>query len=175
MKTGFQPCARSRFSTSPAGRTAAFTLIEIMLVIGILAIVMGMAIPPIYRGLSKEPMRRTIVGLQDAFLDARGAAILEGKTTSVTFHPADHTFGLEGAKARPRPGGEPGGKIPDAVFVEMIEINLMSFMEAKEAKVRFFADGTCDEFTLVLHSDKGEWRKITLEPTTGIMSVGDVR
>lgn len=162
-----------RFQT---GRSAwAFTLIEIMLVIGILAIVMAMAIPPIYRGLSKEPMRRTIVGLQDAFLDARAAAILEGKTTAVVFHPGERTFGLEGAKARQRPGGEASGIIPEAVLVEMIEINLMSFMEAPTAKVRFFPDGTCDEFILVLHSDKGEWRKITLESTTGIMSAGDVR
>jgi prepilin-type N-terminal cleavage/methylation domain-containing protein len=153
----------------------AFTLIEIMLVIGILAIVMAMAVPPIYRGLSKEPMRRTIVGLQDAFLDARGAAIIDGKTTAVVFHPGDGTFGLEGAKARKRPGGEQGGKIPEEIMVEMIEINLMSFMEANAAKVRFFPDGTCDEFTLVLHSTKGEWRKVTLEPTTCIMSVGDVR
>jgi len=146
-----------------------------MLVIGILAIVMGMAVPPIYRGLSKEPMRRTIVGLQDAFMDARAAAILEGKTTAVVFHPADSTFGLEGAKVRQRPGGDAGGKIPEEVMVEMIEINLMSFMQADTAKVRFFPDGTCDEFTFVLHSTKGEWRKITLEPTTCIMSVGDVR
>ena len=108
-----------RLLTSAATGTAAFTLIEIMLVIGILAIIMGMAIPPIYRGLSKEPMRRTIVGLQDAFLDARGAAILGGKTTSVVFHPDERTFGLEGATARQRPGGEQGGKIPEAILVEI--------------------------------------------------------
>lgn len=156
-------------------RPPGFTLIEIMLVIGILAIVMGMAVPPIYRGLSKEPMRRTIVGLQDAFMDARGAAIIEGKTTAVVFHPGDGTFGLEGAKARQRPGGEKGGVIPEEILVEMIEINLMSFMQAEQARVRFFPDGTCDEFTLVLHSLKGDWRKVTLEPTTCIMTVGDVR
>ncbi len=164
---------KRRCPSSPALR--GFTLIEIMLTIGIVAIVMAMAVPPIYRGLSKEPMRRTIVGLQDAFLDARGAAILEGRTTAVVFHPEDGTFALEGARARQRPGGEKGGIIPDTIMVEMIEINLMSYMEANSARVRFFPDGTCDEFTLVLHSTKGEWRKITLDPITSIMTAGDVR
>ena len=158
-----------------ATRARAFTLIEIMLVMGILAIAMATAIPPLYRGLSKEPMRKTLVGLQDAFTAARAGAILDGKTTHVVFHPGERTFVVEGAKVSARPGGEPSGTIPDAILVEMLEINLMTFMQAKEAKARFFPDGTCDEFTLVLHSDKGEWRKVTLEPTTGIMTVGDVR
>src|SRR5882762_922193 len=71
-----------RFGASPA-----FTLMEIMLVIGILAIVMAMAIPPIYRGMSKEPMRAAVSGVMDACTAARAAAILQGKTVGVVFHP----------------------------------------------------------------------------------------
>jgi hypothetical protein len=37
--------------------------------------------------------------------------------------------------------------------------------------VRFFPNGTCDEMTLVLRSDKNEWRTISLEVTTGLASV----
>jgi hypothetical protein len=40
--------------------------------------------------------------------------------------------------------------------------------------VRFFANGTSDEMTLVL-SSAGEYRKITLEVTTALASVGNVR
>jgi hypothetical protein len=40
--------------------------------------------------------------------------------------------------------------------------------------VRFFANGTSDEMTLVLSSG-GEYRKITLEVTTALASVGNVR
>jgi len=51
---------------------------------------------------------------------------------------------------------------------------LTEYKDADTAKVRFFPNGTCDEMTLILHSDKGEWMKITLEITTGLTSVGPV-
>jgi prepilin-type N-terminal cleavage/methylation domain-containing protein len=153
----------------------AFTLIEIMLVVGILAIVMAMAAPPIYRGIQKEPLRKTLVALQEAFRDAREAAIINGKVAKVVFHPLDRTFAAEGVSAGRTAGAREPGVIPDSIGVEMLDINLREFREADVAEVRFFPNGTCDEFTLILHSDRGEWRKITLESTTGIYEVGDVR
>jgi len=153
----------------------AFTLIEIMLVVGILAIVMAMAIPPIYRGLSKEPMRQAITGVMDACTAARGAAIMEGKTVAVVFHPQQHTFAAEGGSVSAKPGASLSGRISDSIGIEMLDVNLTEFRDTDMAKVRFFANGTCDEFTLILHSDKGEWLKMTLEPTTGILTTGDVR
>ena len=57
----------------------------------------------------------------------------------------------------------------------MLDVNLMDQMEAPEARVRFFPNGTCDEFTLVLRSEKGEMRKITLESTTGLWDVEVLR
>jgi hypothetical protein len=53
-------------------------------------------------------------------------------------------------------------------------INNFDYTESDEARVRFFANGTSDEMTLVL-SDAGEYRKITLEVTTALASVGSVR
>jgi len=153
----------------------AFTLIEIMLVIGILAIVMAMAIPPIYRGMSKEPMRQAVSGVMDACTAARGAAILEGKTVAVVFHPQTHTFAAEGGSVSQKPGASLSGQISDSIGIEMLDVNLLEYREAEVARVRFFPNGTCDEFTLILHSDKGEWRKLSMEPTTGIITMSDVR
>jgi hypothetical protein len=39
--------------------------------------------------------------------------------------------------------------------------------------VRFYPNGTCDELTLILASDKGEWKKITTEVTTGIVTASE--
>ncbi len=39
-----------------------------------------------------------------------------------------------------------------------------------EARVRFFPNGTSDEMTLIMHSGD-QYRKITLEVTTGLASV----
>jgi hypothetical protein len=37
--------------------------------------------------------------------------------------------------------------------------------------LKFYPNGTCDEFTLVLHGENDEWRKITLEVVTGLPDV----
>lgn len=155
--------------------SSAFTLIEIMLVVGILAIVLGMAVPPLYRGMSKEPMRQAVSGVMDACTAARSAAILEGKTVAVVFHPQTRTFAAESGSLSQKPGASSSGQISDSIGIEMLDVNMMEYREAEVARVRFFANGTCDEFTLILQSDKGEYRKLSMEPTTGIITISDLR
>jgi len=53
-------------------------------------------------------------------------------------------------------------------------VNLKDQMEADEAHVRFYPNGTSDEFTIVLES-KGEIRKISLECVTGLPAVQVIR
>jgi hypothetical protein len=60
------------------------------------------------------------------------------------------------------------------VVIEGLGINNFDYTDSDEARVRFFANGTSDEMTLVLSSG-GEYRKITLEVTTALASVGNVR
>ena len=154
---------------------SAFTLMEMMLVIGILAIVMAMSIPPIYRGMSKEPMRQAVSGVMDACTAARAQAILQGKTTAVVFHPQERTYAAEGGTPGARPGASLSGQFQDSILIEMLDVNLMDRREAEVAKVRFFPNGTSDEFTLILQSDKGEYRRLELESTTGILSFKELR
>ena len=60
------------------------------------------------------------------------------------------------------------------LLIEMLDVNLQ---ERKKFRHRdgsgFFPNGTSDEMTLVLRSDKNEWRKISLEITTALASVSD--
>ena len=63
--------------------------------------------------------------------------------------------------------------LPEGVEFAMLDINMMDFGAAETARVRFFPNGTSDEMTVVLH-DHDDWRKITLEFSTGIASVSDV-
>ena len=157
-------------------RGAAFTLMEIMLVVGILAIVMAMGAPSFISAVRKEPMRKALLGVKDACDNARAQAILQGKTVRLVFHPLEGTFAVEGAAAAAQGQGTGmSGSIADSIIIEMLDVNLMEFRDAEQAPVRFFANGTTDEFTLILHSDRNEWRKLTLESTTGLIMVGDVR
>jgi len=171
-------------STGPNGGLAVrlnlqqgFTLIEIVLVVGIIGITLGMGAPSFYRAIKREPMRRALVGVADACDMARTQAILHGRTVSVVFDPIEGRYSVEGGAGLkgPRPDSAASGQIDDSIGIEMLDVNLIEYREAEAAKVRFFANGTCDEFTLILHSDRNEWRKLTVEPTTGIVSVGDVR
>jgi prepilin-type N-terminal cleavage/methylation domain-containing protein len=143
---------------------AAFTLIEIMIVVGIIGLMAAIGVPSILQSLQKEGMRKAVNDVVDVCNDARAHAILSGQTTEVTFHPADKTFGSSGGKS---------ATLPDGIDFAMLDINLQDRSQWDAAPVRFFPNGTCDEMTIVLHSPD-DWRKITLEFSTAIPTVSDV-
>lgn len=59
-------------------------------------------------------------------------------------------------------------KIPDDVTLEPF-VNGTDLIEGGEAEVKFYADGTCDEFFLkMMHFTSGENRLLWLEVTTGL-------
>jgi hypothetical protein len=63
--------------------------------------------------------------------------------------------------------------LPAGVEFAMLDINLQDYGASEWARVFFYPDGTGDEMTLVLHSSD-DWRKITLEFSTGLATVSDV-
>ncbi|MCX6895731.1 MAG: type II secretion system protein [Verrucomicrobia bacterium] len=166
---------------------AAFTLIEVMVVVAVMGLVMAMGIPSIVGAMKKEGLRKAVNDVVEGCAKARAAAILGGGVAELRFHPEGRRIevggGSEPAKAEngepaPAPvvaGGGFSAQLPDNVAVEMWDVNLTEFKDAEVARVKFYPNGMCDEMTVILRSDKGEWRKITLEVTTGRTSVGDVR
>lgn len=142
----------------------AFTLIELMIVVGIIGLIAAMGVPSILQSLQKEGMRKAVSDMVDVCNDARAHAILSGQNTDVTFHPADKSFTSSGGKSATLPAG---------VDFAMLDINQMDFSQSDVSRVRFFPNGTCDEMTVVLHS-ADDWRKITLEFSTSIATVSAV-
>src|SRR5438046_5050138 len=70
----------------------AFTLIELMVVVAIMAIVMTIAIPTIYQQLHPESMRKAVSDVMEACSHARARAILEGVQTDLVIRPGDRQF-----------------------------------------------------------------------------------
>jgi prepilin-type N-terminal cleavage/methylation domain-containing protein len=158
----------------------AFTLIEIMVVVAIFGIVLTMGVPSIYRVFHKESLRTAVNDIVNACNKTRAQAILRGEKTELRLHPREQGLGLGGAGAPSRAEGgaglpgSPAGR-SDRISLEMLDVNFIEYKEAEEARVRFYANGTCDELTIVLRSDQNEYRKISLECSTGLATVETIR
>jgi prepilin-type N-terminal cleavage/methylation domain-containing protein len=185
--------------TRPGGR--GFTLVEIMVVVGILAIVLALGAPPFIQRLKKEPLRQAISDLQDGLDHARAQAILQGVTTEFVLNSTSGAMSVRpaperdattpGAMAEPTAsaetpfatttGTDAGASMPPfsarlhpEIRPELVELNLQSQMQAEEVRVRFHPNGTSDDFTIVLRY-RGEMRKVFLDPVTALANLEVLR
>lgn len=148
----------------------AFTLIEIMMVIGLIAIMFTVAIPAFARAHNQRPMKVATEKLMELLNTARAQAIVRGVTVELQMRPQDHTF-----EVVPLGGGGSGAmqkrglfhfQLPDEIGIELLAVNFELLKEADLAVARFYANGTCEEFTVVIRSLEGEYRKLTVDPIT---------
>jgi len=167
-------------------RRSGFTLIELMIVIAIMAIVMTMGLPAIYRIWHKEALVNTVKEITDVLDNARSLAILKGNVTEVVFHARDGTYELAAGEggtsvsrgedlpadfsATPRASSGRSGQFPEEIAVAQLKVNGVSCMDFEVARVRFYPNGTCDELRLILlRPTTGDSRGIFLEVTTGLV------
>jgi len=158
----------------------AFTLIELMMVVAIVGLMMATGVPAILSVTREAPMRKAVNDVMEICSHARSQAILQGQTMTVVFHPRLRQVALSGGAGASAPSTRVGhapvnaAEFDPSVVIEGLGINNFDYTDSDEARVRFFSNGTSDEMTLVL-SSAGEYRKITLEVTTALVSVGSVR
>jgi prepilin-type N-terminal cleavage/methylation domain-containing protein len=179
--------ARNETRNTKHAARAGFTLIEIMVVVGIMAIVMTMSVPIVYKTWHKEALTKAVTDIVEVLSTARARAILKSTKTEVIFHPKEGRLEVSGAGGS-KPSDYSGGgmvevnmagssssgtsaQLSNRVQFEMLDVNLTEYRDADEAKVRFYPDGRCDELTIILLSDGGERREISLELTTSLANV----
>lgn len=172
---------------------AGFTLIEIMVVIGILAIVLAMGVPPLVRSLQKDSLRQAVSDIEEACGKARAQAILRGVPTELIIRAADGQLTVaptpETRAGQTAAGGDSTEQPADSfvpqspvfsahlredIAITLFYVNLKDQMEAEESRVHFYPNGTSDEFTIVLQTGGGV-RKISLECVTGLANVEVLR
>jgi prepilin-type N-terminal cleavage/methylation domain-containing protein len=164
-----------------------FTLIELMVVIAIMGILLAMGIPSIYRVLHKEPLAKVVDDVRNVCLTARQQAIMQGRMAEIVFHAEDGRLDIAGgASGRAEDENNDAGRmnepaasnsgrsaqLPKEIGIAMLKVNGISYMEAEEARIRFYPNGTCDELRLILlRPEDGHSRGLFLEVTTGLPDI----
>lgn len=167
-------------------RMRGFTLVEIMVVVGIMAMVLGIGLPAVFYSFKKDPMRQGVDDVIEACNSARAQAILAGVTAELRISPLNKQFSVAlapqegssgfGSRAMRTAGSvEPAedgrgafsARLPDELVVEMVDVNLRECKDEEEARVRFYPNGTCDSLTVVLQWRMQQWRKISVDMVTG--------
>jgi prepilin-type N-terminal cleavage/methylation domain-containing protein len=142
---------------------AAFTLIEIMMVVAILGLTLAMGIPSFVRSIKREGMGKVERDLVQACQDARRTAIVNNQPTDLVIRPVDRTFGV--------PGVFGPVEIPNDIVIEALGVNFNSMVGQDEARVHFTTGGTSDEFIIILHGSDGSYRTIYLDCVTALPRV----
>ena len=178
---------------------SAFTLIELMVVMGLMMIIIAVGVPRMVQG-NRTPLGESLNAVMEACAAARRQAILSGSTSRVTIRGAEEgtgflisagggggkpkTTNVENANAdlggfpdgtpkpSPKPGGGIGfnGRIHDEVAIHFISVNFNDPLDEDQVEVKFYANGTSDEFTIGMRHEYGDQvlRFVQLDSVTGL-------
>lgn len=167
-------------------KRSAFTLIEVMIVIAIVGIVMTAGIPMMWKALSKDQLSKAVNDVIEGCKTARDRAILQNRPYDFVIRnrsEKDAELTVEAARIKDpsglafpgsdKPMREPGSlmgdfprKLGDDVMIELLDVNFVDHMGATEARVRFYPNGTSDEFTILMKKD-GVQRHVRVDIITG--------
>ena len=190
---------KSRRANRGRAAVSAFTLIELMVVMGLMMIIIAVGVPRMVQG-NRTPLGESLNAVMEACAAARRQAILSGSTAKVTIRGAEEGTGFlisagagggkpkaanvadanadlggfpdETPKPTPKPGGGIGfnGRIHDEVAIHFISVNFNDPLEEDQVEVKFYFNGTSDEFTIGMRHEYGDQvlRFVQLDSVTGL-------
>jgi Tfp pilus assembly protein FimT len=153
-----------------------------MVVMAIIAIIMTAGIPSMMRAMEKDDLSRAIHDTIEGCKTARDRAILQGvpwvfivrENGQLDVQAAPQEDLRKGTRSTAASGkslpASPYSGFPrhlgEDVMIQLIDVNFINHMEMPEARVRFFPNGTADEFTVV-YAWNGRQRSVTIDIVTG--------
>jgi type II secretion system protein H len=148
-----------------------FTLVEIIIVVMLIGMIMAWGVPTFVQTFKRKPLQQTVNDLLEATAAARAAAILTGKPAELVFR-TDRSFYVRSSAAAAADASTAGaaGRLDDSLELDMLNVNFINMkeQEVSEVPVKFFPNGTCEEFTITI-SEPGtrNMRMIRLDVITG--------
>ena len=155
----------------------AFTLVEIMVVVAIIAILVGISVPTIRAYFNQAPLEKAISDLEGLCRTARAEAIVKQRSMLLTLNDGDNSLTLATA---PRVVSEPDevtgelvrtteeASVLDQVTldVELQIIEPQSLELGEDLQIRFYPNGTSHPLEVTITSG-GEGYRLVLDPVTG--------
>ena len=173
----------------------AFTLIELMVVILMIAVMAGVVVPAYNHYFAKARFENTARDVQDIFAFAREQAIARDTTVTVTYDPQNHAFVAQVAPSQPQTDlpvalastVNPDGTTPQSGETQKAaqldaDVTVAAFTVSSSAsgapsgggnQLHFLPDGTVEGATLALTGSAGYTAQYHLWPATGRLTRTD--
>ena len=150
MRTG-----TSQKVTKRSGETGV-TLLELIVVMGLLALALGVALPNLRPATERAPLRLVAEQLTGDLKRARTAAMIGNRPVALIFEPASHTYRIDGA-------GRPV-RLP-----RTFTLTMRSATAGSVDRLVFFPDGSATGGQLALRDAAGQTAVLTLDWLTGMV------
>ena len=141
---------------------AGFTLLELMAVLGLMALLLGLVLPGLLRSWEREKNRVALRELTAALRTARSEAVTQGRKVRLFLNLKTGRYRLEGST---REGTLTGMSLNDARLV-------WQNPEKSQGYIVFFGDGSSSGGKLALVEPTGRRYLLQVEPITGKVSLG---
>lgn len=154
----------------------SFTLIELLLVVVLLGVVAGLAVPNFSNTYVNFQLSETAKNISALMQYAQSRSIIKGVRHQMELDPSFSKYWLtqEASSSEDEEGTGIFERIPGR-FGRMFAIPQDIAVESEDPKILFYPDGKIDKIRIYLHNKKGDYFTITTEEQAGQVQILDFK
>jgi hypothetical protein len=138
------------------------------------ATVVSIAAPAGTRVTAGDPVVVLEAMKMELVIRAEGSTITVQPLPEAATHTDPETEEAQSETPKKKQPQSSSTRLAEDIGIRLLYVNFKDYMESPEAHVRFFSNGTSDEFTILFFSHQGE-RKISLDVVTGLAQLEVIR